>query len=233
MKKISIILISIFLFSSILSPFPVVHAEENIFIITPDIGVNLRAEPNKEASIVAKLKQGYRVKKIEDAGEWMKVSYNNSTGYIMKEYSKSLNHDLLSSYTFYAQILEETKQNSTDTYSLLYDFNQDGLEDLYLVNPNYDEMSELTFTHKLYNGSELVFEETLEEGLDIYWDDYNYYIVTNVSVNRGGIQYTPQELGIDFQADNLDTNISITGGKVIRPGNLKFMSIPYYKEHSC
>lgn len=103
---------------------------------------------------------------------------------------------------------------------MLYDFSQDGLEELYIVEyVNSDNGG--SFRHKMYSGKKLLFEEEKQEGLDIYWNKYNYYIVTDSHMTRGYEQLDPNLLGIKTQHDYVISDYYPYWHTIIHPGNLK------------
>ena len=53
---------------------------------TTTTGVNLRAEPNTNATVLTTVPQGRTVSILSDDGEWCQVIYGQYTGYLKKEY---------------------------------------------------------------------------------------------------------------------------------------------------
>ena len=51
-------------------------------------GVNLRSEPNKTCPVITLLMKGTKLEIIGEAGkgDWLKVSYNGTQGYVSKDY---------------------------------------------------------------------------------------------------------------------------------------------------
>lgn len=228
MKKKALIM-----FWVLLLAFPLVSVESSqaatgTYVITPEIGVNLRAAPHQEGATVTKLKQGYRVELLEESGEWLKVSYEGKEGYVKSEYLKYLDIDLVAAYKHYAAVLEETMMGG-HYYSLLYDFTQDGLEELYIV-----EQEDNGFRHRMLSGEKELFDKALpndKHGLDIYWDDYNYYLVETLGESdRAGVLYTPDQLGITSQHEFAYVGISRETVNIIRSGNLSLSSTQTFVE---
>jgi SH3-like domain-containing protein len=54
--------------------------------IVTENAVNFRANPNTSAKILYQFKKGTKVKVIGSEGEWLKVSYNDATGWIYDDY---------------------------------------------------------------------------------------------------------------------------------------------------
>lgn len=55
-------------------------------VVTADI-LNLRSGPSTGYRIVGKLEAGSVIKVYEEIGNWLKISYNNLTGYVHKDYT--------------------------------------------------------------------------------------------------------------------------------------------------
>lgn len=49
-------------------------------------GVNLRSEPNTDCQIVSVLDTEAQLEVLSDEGEWLKVSYNGTEGYVSSEF---------------------------------------------------------------------------------------------------------------------------------------------------
>jgi len=83
-KKISISVITLLVTTFLM--IGNAHAESSkLGIITGDV-VNLRANPSTSAKILVQLKEGTKVSVIGSEGNWYKVSYSNSTGWINDKY---------------------------------------------------------------------------------------------------------------------------------------------------
>lgn len=206
-------IIGLALILTLLVPNEKSYATSETYIVTPDIGVNLRDKPNADSNIVNKLKQGTKVKITNTSGEWSKVSVNKDVGYIKSEYLKEFTQDLGPIYSYYDSILNNYTSN-THTYFLIYDFTQDGIEELYIAD--FEDSNH----HKLYSGKKLLVDEYLEGGLTVYSDEYNYYLVSDSGMNRGD-SVTDNAIKTDFNYDSLWVNTSYEWEEVIHPGNLR------------
>lgn len=205
--------IGLVLILTLIIPTEKSYAANETYIVTPDIGVNLRDKPNTESNVVSKLKQGTKVRITNTSGEWSKVSVNNEVGYIKSEYLKEFDVDLSSIYAYYDSILNKY-HSSNHNYSLIYDFTQDGIEELYIAE--FEDSGQ----HKLYSGEKLLIDEHLDGGLTIYSDEYNYYLVSEFGMNRGN-SVTDNAIKTDFNYDSLWVNSSYYWENVIHPGNLR------------
>ena len=65
---------------------PAVSKYENVGISIASNYVNIRTEPSTDSEIVAKLYKGCKCDILEQAGEWVKISSGNATGYIKEEF---------------------------------------------------------------------------------------------------------------------------------------------------
>lgn len=52
-------------------------------------GLNMRKSASTSAKVITVLKRNTVVKVLEDLGEWLKISYNNMTGYVYSKYTES------------------------------------------------------------------------------------------------------------------------------------------------
>lgn len=152
---------------------------------------------------------------LEKSGKWLKVSYEGKEGYMKAEHVKSLDLDLVAAYKHYAAVLEEELQ--PPYYTLLHDFTQDGLEELYFIY--LSENREVR--HTMLSGEEVLFDEVVgREGVTIYWDDYDYYLVAYVDESGGVHQLDPSDFGISSQHEYLIVRIGTEMVDIIRSGNL-------------
>lgn len=204
------------------------QAASDTYIVTPEVGVNLRADPQQEGTeTVAKLKQGTRVETLEKSGDWMKVSYEGKEGYIKSEHLKLLDIDLIAAYKHYATILEEVAGEWT--YSLLYDFTQDGLEELYIVSYEDERLR-----HRIFSGETELFEDYVhyDRGqLTIYWDNINYYIMTNHYYFSDN-SYKPSEVGIPSRHELVHAHMVVENTNIIGSGYLSLSELQMGTESS-
>jgi cell wall-associated NlpC family hydrolase/SH3-like domain-containing protein len=75
-----VIFLAIFLLSA-----TVTAASAKTGIITGDI-VNLRANPDTSAKVLAQLEKGKKVSVLDSEGDWFKVSFNDATGWVNDNY---------------------------------------------------------------------------------------------------------------------------------------------------
>lgn len=60
---------------------------QDVYVITTG-SVNLREQGNKDAKILAILKEGTQLKLLSEDNGWTQVDYNGQTGYVSSEYVK-------------------------------------------------------------------------------------------------------------------------------------------------
>ena len=56
------------------------------YVSTPGGGLNLRETPAADAKVLLIIPQGAQVRLIQQNGDWCKISYNDTTGYVMARY---------------------------------------------------------------------------------------------------------------------------------------------------
>ena len=59
--------------------------ENDTVYVWTNTGVNLRSEPNTDCQIVSVLDAEAQLEVLSDEGEWLKVSYNGTDGYVSSE----------------------------------------------------------------------------------------------------------------------------------------------------
>lgn len=90
---------------------------QDVYVITTG-SVNLREQGNKDAKILAILKEGTQLKLLSEDNGWTQVDYNGQTGYVSSEYVKHT--DQIDSEEGQAeenqtsQAQQTTDQNQTD-----------------------------------------------------------------------------------------------------------------------
>ena len=90
---------------------------QDVYVITTG-SVNLREQGNKDAKILAILKEGTQLKLLSEDNGWTQVDYNGQTGYVSSEYVKHA--DQIDSEEGQAeedqtsQTQQTTDQNQTD-----------------------------------------------------------------------------------------------------------------------
>lgn len=60
--------------------------ENDTVYVWTTTGVNLRSEPNTDCQIVSILDAEAQLEVLSDEGEWLKVSYNGTEGYVSSEF---------------------------------------------------------------------------------------------------------------------------------------------------
>lgn len=60
--------------------------ENDTVYVWTTTGVNLRSEPNTDCQIVSVLDAETQLEVLSDEGEWLKVSYNGTEGYVSSEF---------------------------------------------------------------------------------------------------------------------------------------------------
>lgn len=224
MRRLIIVLLVITAFLPVLETNA--QNEPEILVVTPDVGVKFRSEPKQEPSnILDALKQGSKVKMLDEKGDWMKVDYLGKTGWIHKDYLSPFTADIASVYAAYIDILSTTYN---PIKVIFYDFTQDGIEELYILE-NLGEGSP-NYVQKIFSGKEIIYESSGEFSIDIYSDRYNYFIVESGYISRGEsreLSYfgsKANEISPDFIYDGLvSTNEYNYHHSIIRPGNNKLI----------
>jgi len=67
---------------------PAAPAPREVLTVTAG-RLNLRQTPSKQASIVAKVRQGARLEKLGEQGAWVEVRAGDESGWVMKQYVRS------------------------------------------------------------------------------------------------------------------------------------------------
>lgn len=170
------------------------QAASEVYVITPNEGANLTMEPKENSPVLKKFNQGDRVEEVKQEGDWIQVLYEGKKSYIKAEHVKPLEVDLIAAYKHYAMVLGEHDYYEPTYYTLLYDFTQDGLEELYIVEPMEDNRG---FRHRILSGEDILLDETFRrDHLHILSDKQDYFIVRSSSWFTGIENYPVEDLGI-------------------------------------
>ena len=74
----------------VVEPAPAAPAPASIETLTVTAGrLNVRQTPSKQASIVAKVRQGARLEKLGEQGAWIQVRSEGFSGWVMAQYVRS------------------------------------------------------------------------------------------------------------------------------------------------
>lgn len=178
MKKLFGMLLAILI---IIHFAPIQTQADNVsyYTIVPEVGVSMTATADVQGMTVAKLKQGARVGMVLQQDGWTKIDYNGRLGWVKNEFIKPFMTDVKPIYSSYYKQLHTTENL---VYALVYDFTQDGVEDLYIVTDA--DTSKGEYVEQIFSGEELVYKKTLQDGLMIVRDATEYYIKHYSAINR-------------------------------------------------
>lgn len=195
MKRIVSIIIVAIVTLQLLLPITGKANATPYYMVTPAVGVDLMATANAAGLNVAKLKQGARVEPLQQENGWTKVLYNNRLGWIKSDFIQPFTIDLTPTYAAYYKQLKETPNI---VYSLIYDFTQDGIEDLYVVTDL--DTSKGEYIEKIYSGLDVIYTKTLTDGLTIIQDATGVYI-KHESITNQSSSYPLSQLSNEAKND--------------------------------
>lgn len=148
------------------------------YVVAPD-GVNMTTTASEDGKIVVKLPPGTKVSAVEEETNWTRIDFNGRLGWVPSSGVKPFTENLWPVYAQHYATLQETEHV---VYALVADFTQDGIEDLYIVTD--EDTASGQYTESIYRGNEVIYQQTLTDGLTILRNGLHYYIRHDGTVNR-------------------------------------------------
>lgn len=155
-----------------------ISAQIDNYTISTEQGAMMTATADAKGMAIATLKQGTRVEMVRKDTSFTKIEYNGRLGWVPNEALKPFTKELLPVYASYYKLLDQTEDI---VYAIIYDFTQDGIEDLYLVVDT--EPSKGQYTEMIYSGEEIIYQKNLKHGLTILKDATDYYLFHHKQIN--------------------------------------------------
>lgn len=173
------IVLGLVLFSALFPNSKVMaQEEESLYMVNAQDGAVMTASANVNGMVVAKLKQGTRVKLVREQGDWVKIDYNGRLGWVKGELISPFTKELLPIYSSYYKLLQSLDHI---IYALVADFTQDGVEDLYVVldsNPSKGQYEET-----IYSGDQVIYQNNNTNGLTIFKNANDYFLYHHTQTN--------------------------------------------------
>lgn len=163
----------------------IVESNDMYIIVNSDDGINLRSEPSEFSDVLAVLPNRKTADYIESQGEWVKVSYNNTIGFVNSNYIYIESGEIPVSNNYLAdEIIEYGKQFLGTPYVYGGTNLNSGVDCsgfVYSVMQHFNINLSRSSREQVHNGS-TIQKSQLQKGDLVFFD-------TNGGANRGNISH--------------------------------------------